>query len=56
MRIFGFSQKETGARGLPWRQHSMCNSFFSNVNFGCNCEEHYSNISGDILDLLSSFA
>ena len=50
MGIFGFSQKETGAKSVAWQQHSRCHSV-SYVMYisGAKFEEHCSNISGDIL-------
>ena len=50
MGIFGFSQR-LEPRLLPWQQHSRCHcvSFVMYIS-GAKFEEHYSNISVDILD------
>ena len=51
MGIFGFSQKETGAKSFAWQQHSGCHSVsFVMSNSGAKFDDHCSNISGDILD------
>ena len=49
--IFGFKQKETGTRVLPWQQYRRCH-FVSFVMYssGAKFEDHCSNISGDILN------
>ena len=51
MGIFGFSQKETGAKSVAWQQHSRCHSV-SYVMYisGAKFEEHCSNISGGVRD------
>ena len=51
MRIFGFPQKETGAKVLPWQQLRRCHSlpFVMHIS-GAKFEEHCSNISRDIVD------
>ena len=49
--IFGFDRKRLEPRVLPWQQHSRCH-FVSFVMYitGAKFEDHYSNISGDIVD------
>ena len=55
MGIFGFSQKETGAKSIAMattRKMSFC--FFCDVHSWC--QEHCSNISRDILDSVFYFS
>ena len=51
MGIFGFSQKETGTKGVAMATISRC-QFVSFVMYisGAKFEDHCSNISGDILN------
>ena len=44
--IFGFSQKEIGAKGVAWQQYSRCHfvSFLMYIT-GAKFEDHCSNIS-----------
>ena len=50
MGIFCFSQKDTGTKAVAMAQYSRCH-FVSYVIYisGAKFEDHFSNISGDIL-------
>ena len=51
MGVFGFSEKELKPRVLPWQQSSRRHSVsFVMYITGAKFEDHYFNISGDILD------
>ena len=51
MDVFGFSPKDTGTESVPWQRQSRYHYVSFVIYFsGAKFEEHWSNISGDILD------
>ena len=57
MGIFGFSQRETGAKSVAMVPNGRCHSVpFEMYISGAKFEEHCSNISGDINDSVFYFS
>ena len=50
MELFGFHRKRLDPRVLPWQQYRRCHS--DSFVMYISGEEHFSNISGDILDCI----
>lgn len=51
MEIFVFPRQRLDPRALPWQQHSRCHSVLLVMCISIDkFEDHYSNISRDILD------